>query len=164
MMNKRSSFFSFAAQSLILFAVTILLLMLLAYFVGDEAKEFSPLYQMGSKGLASVTILQFLLTSTVINAIKEFFFSDRVFKRLMALWRAVFMLFSVLVASVIFIIIFHWFPLNFGLAWISFLICFGGSCIFASIIMIIKTKMEGNRYDELLGKYKEQHKGDSNNE
>jgi hypothetical protein len=163
-MTKNKSIFSFLAQTLILFAVTILLLMLLAYFVGDGAKELSPLYQMGSKGLASATMLQFLLSSAVINLLKDFFFSVKVFKKLMTLWRTVFMLFGALVVSVVFILLFHWFPLKDGFAWAAFFICFGGSCFFASLFMILKTKLESNHYDELLSNYKEQHEGDSKNE
>jgi hypothetical protein len=161
MMNKNTTKYSFAAQTLILFAVTVLILMLLARLVGDGAKEISPLYQLGSKGLASVTLLQFLFSSAVITALKEFFYSDQFFKKLMTLWRTIFMLFGVLAVSVLFIIIFQWFPLNNWAAWAGFLIFFGGSCFTASIFMIIKTKLESKRYDELLSVYKEQHESDN---
>jgi hypothetical protein len=162
--NKNNTKYSYVAQTLTLFAVTLLMLMLLAKFVGDGAKTFSPLYQMGSKGLATETMLQFLLSSAIIVALKNFIYTDRVFKNLMALWRTVLMLFSVLIISILFILTFHWFPLNFGPAWAGFLICFGGSCTLASLFMIIKTKLESRRYNELLTSYKEQHEGDGKNE
>jgi hypothetical protein len=164
MASKNNSKYGFVAQTLILFAVNILLLMLFAWFVGDGAKAISPLYQMGSEGLAITTMLQFLLSSAVITALKYFFFSDLFFKKLMALWRTILMMFSVLMVSILFIIIFHWFPLNYGYAWAAFLLCFGGSCTLTSLFMIVKTKLEGKRYDELLSDYKDQHGGDDENE
>jgi hypothetical protein len=163
MCNKNNTKSSYVAQTLILFSVNILMLMLLAMLVGDGAKEVSPLYQMGSKGLATETMLQFLLSSALIIALKNFFFSEKIFKNLMALWRTVLILFSVFVMSVLFIIIFRWFPLDDYLAWAGFLICFGGSCTLASLFMIIKTKWESRRYNELLSVYKEQHEGDNDN-
>lgn len=162
--HKNNSKYGFVAQTLILFAVNILMLMLLAHFVGDGARTISPLYRMGSGGLATATMLQFLLSSAVIIALKNFIYSERYFKKLMTLWRTVIMLFGVLVISILFILIFHWFPLDAGFAWAGFFICFGGSFIAASLFMIVKTKLESRRYDELLSDYKDQHGGDSENE
>lgn len=163
-MKKNNEKFGFVAQTLILFAVTVLLLMLLAAFFGDGAKEITPLFELGSEGLPTATMLQFLLNSVIVIALKEFYYSERLFKKLMVLWRTVLMLFSVLVESIILIMIFHWFPLDDGLAWAAFLICFGGSVLLSSSFMIIKTKLKSRQYDELLTIYKEQHEGDKENE
>ncbi|NLC18943.1 MAG: hypothetical protein GX757_06920 [Clostridiales bacterium] len=154
---KNKEIFDFAAQTLILFAFTILILIFLASLFGEGAKELSPLFQLGSKGLASSTIMQFLLSSAIITALKKFFFSERIFKRMMTLWRTVFMLFSIFISSVIFIIIFNWFPLDYAMGWAGFIICFGGSCIIISAFLIIKNKIESRRYTALLDDYKRKH-------
>jgi predicted neutral ceramidase superfamily lipid hydrolase len=164
MVKKDNRGYGFIAQTLILFASSVLMMMLMAALFGDGAREISPLYQMGSKGLASTTILEFLLSSAIITALKELFFSEKIFKNLMTLWRTVLMLFSVLIVSILFIIVFKWFPLNFGLAWAGFLICFGGSCVAVSIFLIIKTRIESKRYEELLDDYKKQHENSSDKE
>lgn len=156
--------YDFVMQTLIIFALSILILIFLAALFGDMAQNISPLYQMGSKGLASATILEFLLSSAIIAALKEIFFSELIFKKLMTLWRTVLMLFSILTASIILIIAFKWFPLNFGLGWAGFLICFGGSCIIISLFLIIKTKVESRHYEALLNDYKKLHKDYSNEE
>lgn len=164
MVKKDNRGYGFITQTMVLFAISILMMLLLAALFGDGAKEISPLYQMGSKGLASTTILEFLLSSAIITALKELFFSEKIFKNLMTLWRTVLMLFSVLIVSIIFIIVFKWFPLNFGLAWAGFLICFGGSCAAVSIFLIIKTRIDSKRYEELLDDYKKQHEDYSDEE
>jgi len=147
-------------NTLILFAISILTLILLAALFGDSAKEISPLYQMGSEGLASSTILEFLLSSAVIAVLKELYFSELIYKKLMTLWRTVLMLFSIIIASIIFIIVFEWFPPDYVMGWVGFFTCFGGSCLVISIFLIIKTKIESRRYEALLDDYKKQHKHD----
>ncbi len=149
-------------HTLMLFAISILLLVLLAALFGDSAKEISPLFQMGSKGLASSTILEFLLSSAIITLLKEFFFSELIFKKLMTLWRTVLMLLSITIASVIFIIVFEWFPPGYAMGWAGFLICFGGSCLAISIFLIVMTKVESRKYEALLDDFKKQHKCDRN--
>jgi len=159
--KKYKALLEFVTQTLILFAISILILIILAYLFGDMAQNTSPLYQMGSRGLASSTMLEFLLSSAIITALKNVFFSQLIFKKLMTLWRTVLMLFSILIASIIFIIIFEWFPLNYAMGWAGFLICFGGSCLVISVFLIIKTKIESRRYEALLDDYKKKYQLDS---
>lgn len=149
--------YDYLTQTLILFAYSVIIMMMLAAIFGDLARDISPLYKMGSKGLASSTMLEFLLSSAVIIALKEIFFSEQILKGLMTLWRTVLMLFSVLLVSIIFIASFKWFPLDFVQGWVGFLLCFGGSCLAISAFLIIKTKLEGKRFQELLNDYKKQH-------
>lgn len=159
--KKYKALLEFVTQTLILFAISILILIILAYLFGDMAQNTSPLYQMGSRGLASSTMLEFLFSSAIITALKNVFFSQLIFKKLMTLWRTVLMLFSILIASIIFIIIFEWFPLNYAMGWAGFLICFGGSCLVISVFLIIKTKIESRRYEALLDDYKKKYQLDS---
>jgi len=160
--KKFKSLYDYAAQTLTLFALSILILILLATVFGEGAKDMSPLFTMGSKGLASSTILQFLLSSAIITALKNLFFSGLIFKKLMTLWRTVFMLFSIFLSSVIFIIIFKWFPLDYGWGWAGFLICFGGSCTVISVFLIIRTRIESKRYKALLDDYRKKHETNNN--
>jgi hypothetical protein len=164
MENKNNKKYNFLAQTLILYAVNILLLLIITYLFGDGAKEISPLYKLGSKGLPISTLLQFLLSSSILIAVKTIFYSERIFRRMMALWRIVLMLLSMLISMVIFIIIFDWFPMNNIHAWGGFLLCFGGGIVSGILYMILKTKWDSKRYDELLVSYKNQHGGDDHNE
>ncbi len=66
----------------------------------------------------------------------------------------------------IFIICFNWFTLDFVPAWIGFFISFGGFFIISTLIMVVKTKHENKKYDELLKSYKNKQRpeGGMNNE
>lgn len=161
MERKHNSIFQFISQTLILFAVDILMLLVFANFFGEGARSMSSLYQLGSKGLATTTMLQFLLSAACVILLKEFFYSEKIFKKLLALWRTVLMLFSILAIHLIFILIFDWFTPDNVYAWAGFFICFGGGCVFGSLFMIIKTRLESRQYDELLSNYKNQKERDS---
>lgn len=161
---KKNTFFHFIAMTLLLFAVDILMLMLISTLFGEQTKEMSTMFQLGSKGLATTTMLQFLLSALVTTLLKNIFYSELIFKKLMTLWRTVFMLFSVLVIHIVFILVFGWFTYDNALAWGGFFICFGGGFFIGSSYMILKTKFESKRYDDLLNSYKEQREGDNENE
>lgn len=156
--------YSFIAQVLILFAVDVMILMIITSLTGDDAKQISSMFRLGSHGLAISTLLQFLFNSLLVISLKSFIFSGRFFKNLLTLWRTVLLLFSILAVTVVFIILFHWFPLDNLFAWIGFLICFGGCFIISSSFLIIKTRLENKRYNELLSNYKDQHRGENDNE
>lgn len=79
---------------------------------------------------------------------------------MMALWRTVLVLLSVLISIIIFIIVFHWFPIDNLYAWIGFFICFGGGFILSTSLMVIKTKLDNKKYNELLILYKNKHRDD----
>ncbi len=155
---------SFITQVLVLFAVNILFLCLIASVVGDDAGKISTMYQLGSKGLPIKTILEFLLSSFAIITLKTLFFSEKLFKSMLTLWRTVLLLFSVLVCMVLFIIVFDWFPLDNLYSWTGFFVCFGGGFISCSAFMIIKTKIENSIYDQQLSHYKNEHGGKDDNE
>lgn len=159
---KQNSFFQFISWTFILFAADILMMIIIAALFGEQAKNMSTMFQFGSKGLASTTMLQFLLSACVSVLLKDFFFSEHIIKNMMALWRTIFMLLSILFFHIILILLFGWFHYDNMIAWASFFICFGGCFLLCSLVMILKTKLESNRYDELLNIYKEQREDDEN--
>jgi len=164
MERKNNSIFQFFSQTLILFAVIILVLALFASLFGEGAKALSTLYQLGSKGLATSTMLQILLSSASAIFLKNFFYSEKLFRKLMSLWRTVLLLLSVFIINIVYILIFDWFTFDNYYAWAGFLICFGGGCFLSILFMIIKSKLESRQYDALLSNYKNKREGAEGNE
>lgn len=160
MESKNQNKYGFIAQVLILFAVSILFLMMNVTIFGEEANGLSTMFQIGSKGLAISTLLQFLISSTVIIFFKTLLFSEKIIKTMMTLWRTILFLLSILLSFIMFIIIFDWFPLDNLSAWCGFFIYFGGGFIVSTTFMIVKTKLDSKKYDELLLNYKNQ-RGDN---
>lgn len=164
MENKNNIILTFLNRTLVLFALDILMLMLFAHFVGDDAKSLSTMYQVGSIGLASSTMLQFLLSAATVSVLQLFFYSERIFKKLMTIWRATFMLICILVTHIFYIIGFGWFSFRAYYAWFAFIFCLITGFFLGILFAFIKTKIENRQYDELLTRYKEQHEGENENE
>lgn len=156
--------YNFFAQVLILFAVDVLFLIVIASLFGDGASKISSMYQFGSKGLAITTLLQFLLSSFIIILLKTLLFSEKLLKNMMTVWRAILLLLSILVSIILLIIIFDWFSLDNAYAWAGFFTFFGIGFLVSTLFMIIRTKLESRKYDELLSYYKNQHGGENDNE
>jgi len=151
--------YNFISQVLILFAVDVIFLMIISYFFGEGAKHISKLYELGSKGLSTSTLLQFLLSSVVVIFFKTLFLSDRYFKKMLALWRTILMLFFILTSIIGFIVVFDWFPLNNVEGWTGFIICFVVGFFGSISFMIVKTRVSSKKYDKLLLDYKNQRGG-----
>lgn len=154
MNEKIPSRYQFAAQIMIIFAIEVLFVAITGKIFGNEAGIVSSMYQLGDKGIADSTIFQLLLCSFIITCITTFLSSSKFFKNMMVVWKTVLVLALVLIVIVLFIACFKWFPLDYWQGWVGFLLSFGVCFIGSTILMIIKTKTEEKKYDELLTQYK----------
>lgn len=148
---------NFIKESLFIFSVMVLFICTAGKFIGDVGKECS-LYQLGKAGIAYNTIFQIVVVSMLITAFNMLIFSDRIFKSLMALWRLILLLASIILVIIGAVLIFHWFPANDPVPWIAFFVSFGGCFVLSSIVMLIKTRLETEKYEKLLTRYKEKNK------
>lgn len=148
------SIYHFIIEIFIIFSVMVLFISISGVVMGDYASKYS-LYQLGNKGIAYETLFQILAIAIMISVLEIVFISEKIIKNLMTLWRTILFLASILLVMIGFILIFDWFPATDPLPWISFLISFGGCFIISSIFMIIKTRVDNEKYDRLLSEYKE---------
>ncbi len=162
MEEKGNFIFRFLNQVMITFSMDVLILIFLTALIGDEAKSMSTIYQLGSKGLASATIVQFLLSSVTIVSMRNLFLSEKLFTKLNTLRRTLLMLLAILLTHILYIILFGWFPLDNYFAWISFLVLFTGGFALGLLIMLLKIKLDNRQYDKLLSQYKEMHEEEEN--
>ncbi len=163
MKDKVLALYKFIAQILIIFSVTMLFITFNGIIAGESAKEYSTMFSLGNKGVSFDTILQILLSSVVVSLINQVFFSEKLFKNMMMLWKIILMIIFIIAAIVIFTIYFKWFPINLAEAWIGFFVSFGGFFLVSTAIMITKTKREAKKYEELLENYKKKHSKEEDN-
>jgi hypothetical protein len=164
MEHKNNDILSFLTQALVLFAIDILILILFSALFGEGARNASTIYQFGSKGLASSTLLQFFLSAATISLLQRTFFSEKIFKQLRVILRTTYMLICILLTHIAYILLFQWFYYDDYHAWISFITCFVGGFVLGLLFMLIKTKLENRQYDELLNNYKKQREGAEDDE
>ena len=161
MIENKITIKSFLADVCIIFTVMILAFTVEGILGGEQMETLSTLYQAGGKAIAYSTILQVLLCAALVITLKAVIFSDILFKRMMLLWRVVFMVLATLGVTSICIVLFGWFPIGDLVGWgmflLSFLVCFGIS----TTIMIYETKKESTKYEKLLEEYKQNRKDDA---
>lgn len=152
---------SFIRETMYIFAFDMLMLMFLAYFIGEDAREISTMFRLGSDGLALETMAQYFLSAAVIAGWKSFFFSDKVFRKMMVLWRTLGMLFAAAVSMVCFVAACGWFPIDSVEGWtgfvVSFLVCF----VVSAGCMVYRTNRESRKYEVLLQRYQSSRSGES---
>lgn len=154
MKDKLLDAYKFISQVLITFSVTLLFITINGMLIGENAKELSSLFSLGNKGIAFETVLQLLLSSFIVSLLSNIFFSEKIFKNMMTIWKGILTIISIIIAIVIFVICFKWFPLDFVEAWVGFFVSFAGFLTISIVITVTKTNREAKKYDELLEKYK----------
>ena len=142
-MKKR--FVLFLEKLLITFAVIILVFIILAFFIGDGAKEKSSLFSLGNQGLSVSTLIQLFALSLAVCLLNVIFLTDTFLKNMVVVLRYV--LFFILTMAVLasFSIIFHWIP-NEIKYWLGVFACF----LVSTIASIFVSKLISKREDEKL--------------
>ena len=150
--------YSYFVQVFIIFSVAIMTISLLGLFVGDAAKGMSTLFSLGSRGIALSTIGQLFLMSLIIAALNTIILSDKLLKNVMMLWKIVIMLVLIIITIICFILLFGWFAIDNLYAWVGFAISFGSGFAISTMVMMIKTKLENQKYERSFLEYKQRHK------
>lgn len=161
-MKEKKSFFDYLIHAFTIFGVTILILAVLSGLCGEEAEEVSTIFALGGRGIPTVTVFQFFLTSVLTSVLNGLFFSDKLMKRMPIWGRTVGMLITEVLMIVIFVAAFGWFPMDMWEPWlmffVTFLVCFGVSVA----VTALRERAENRKMELALNKMKE--KGERINE
>ena len=155
-MEERKTLFDYIGQVFIIFGFSIVTLNLLCILVGEYAQDVSSIYSMGKEGLSTATMMQFLLVSACIAALRFLFFTDRIIRQMSVTMRTVCMLLSIIGLIMVCVLIFKWFPVDMWQPWAGFLmtfaLCFAGSMY----VTHMREKTENRMMEEALQRLKEQ--------
>lgn len=155
-MQDRKTILDYIYKVLAIFGFTMISIILLARIFGESAKEISTLFSLESEGVSVDTMVQFLIFSAINTLIEYIFFTDRFIKDLSLVLRTIFMVATILLSSVVFIILFGWFPINRWNTWLAFLICFFICFVVSAVLSYIKSKWENEKLAIGLKKLKEE--------
>lgn len=155
-MEERKNILEYGAQVLCIFGFTMLCMMVFVSLFGESARELSPFFVLGKKGISLAVMGEFLLLSVVIVLLQALFFTDWWIRKMPVLGRTVLMVLSILVVMSVFIILFDWFPVRMWQPWVMFLLCFllcfGGSVT----VSVLKTRLENKKLQEGLKRLKQE--------
>lgn len=146
------------------FTVFIILLSVIGTLFGEDAKSISMMFSLGGAGVSFQVIIQGLFLISLISLLGLVFEELRMFKRMLQLYKFIIMLVSSALITIVFIVIFRWFPIDHPAAWLGFFISFTLCVILSTLFMIYKTKKEDEEVQKLFHSYKQHQKGERNYE
>lgn len=147
--------FKFLSGVLCAFALSMIIMITLVLLVGEDAKAYSSIFQLGSQGIALSTLLQFLLAAGINTVIGWIFAAESVFPRVSAVGKQLLIIGSNGIIVMLFVYIFEWFPIDMWQAWVGFVVCFCVCTAAAILVMFLKTRIENKWFEESLRKYHE---------
>ena len=154
----RKNVFDHLSQVMMHFGISMLVMNILCAVVGERAKEYSTLFELGSAGLSVGTAMELLALNILIIAARVLFLSDRIFKKLSPVCRTVCLVTAVIALTGVFIAAFGWFPLNSLPAWTIFFVCFVLSFLASWFVTSLKEKAENKKLAEALERLKEKNR------
>lgn len=153
-MNKKDTVFSYLTQIFLIYGFTILTLTVFCFLFGEGAQDFSTIFALGSSGLSLATMIQFFALSVCIATFRFVLFSDGLIRKVSIAVRTVIMFALVILLIILFIYLFGWFPINMWQPWVMFLLCFGISAVFSTLLSVWKEKLENQMMEEALSRLK----------
>lgn len=154
-MKKKETVFDYIVQIFVSFGFTVVALNIFCILFGEEAREYSTIFSLGGEGLSVQTMLQFLLTSSIIVTLRFIFFTDGLIKKVSIAIRTIGMFGSIIVMMALFIYLFGWFPVNMWQAWAMFFICFGVCAGVSAVVSALNEKLENKKMEEALQRLKQ---------
>lgn len=154
-MEEKKHVLDYAAQTLVIFGITLLVISLICYFYGDAAKSYSSMFVLGSAGIPLKTILQYLLSSACITGLRILFFTDKIIRKLSIAKRMVAMLLSIVCLIGLLAYLFGWFPVNNPKCWAAFFISFGICFLISISVSALKESMDNRLLADGLAQLKE---------
>ena len=155
-MRENKTIFEHGANVLVTFGFSMIVLVFFCKVFGEDGKEISTMFRLGSSGIALETMMEYLVVIILIEILRTLFFSDKVLKGRSVTVRVAGMLISVILLVAVFITIFGWFPVNMLLPWVMFFICFGICFGLGLGVSSFKEKLENKKMEEGLARLKKE--------
>lgn len=159
-MEEKKHLLMYVEHIFTILGVSLLVITVTCAVVGEEAQEYSTMFALGGAGIPVNTILQFLLSSVCITALRVVFFTDALIKRWSVAGRTIGMLGAVVVLTGVLAYVFGWFPVNDPKCWMAFLISFGVCFLLSAVLSVKKERLENRQLERALRQMKESKGGE----
>lgn len=154
-MEEKKTIFDYLAQIITIYGFTMLTLNILCIAFGASARDISELFALGAQGIPVRVSFQFLCVSALLTGARYVFFTDTVIKKMPVWLRCACMLTFAVTAIAVFIILFHWFPIDMWQPWLMFFLGFGLSFLGSCLFMTLREQTENKRMEDALKHLKE---------
>ena len=154
MMEENKTIFNYISQIFATYGIIVAIFIVFSLVLGNAAKDYSSLFVLGSAGLSVKTLGQLLLLAVIISLGQIFFLTDRILKKMALLLRNILFFLLVMVVIIVFAVVFRWFPVTDGRAWIGFFTSFGVCTVISVVISRLEEQAENRKMEAALEKYR----------
>lgn len=153
-MEEKKTIFSLLAELFTSFGIIVVIHMIIAAVVGDEAQGFSTIFEFGNRGLSIYTLAELFGLNLIIYIFRNILFSDKLIKSMPMIVRNIIFFVAITVTIMIFAAVFGWFPIDDIYSWIGFFVSFAICSAVAVILSRLKENAENDKMNRALEKYK----------
>lgn len=147
--------FDYIGQFFATFGIIVTIFIVLGSVIGEEAKNISTLFSLGSEGLRLDTLLQLFMFALILSFAEILFVTDRIIKKMPMAVRILCFFIAVIITIVGFATGFSWFPIDDEKSWIGFLVSFTVCTVIGVGISILKEKAENKKMEQALNRFRE---------
>ena len=155
-MEQNKTIFNYIGQFFATYGIIVTIFIVFTCLIGENAKNVSSLYSLGSQGLSLDTLLQLLALAGIITLAQVTFLTDYWIKNMNMILRNVMFFVTICVVIGTFTAIFMWFPVNNIMAWVSFAISFTICTVISVFISKLHENAENKKMEQALAKIKKQ--------
>ncbi|MCR5619877.1 MAG: hypothetical protein K6F65_07220 [Lachnospiraceae bacterium] len=149
----KKSVFGYIAQLLATYGAMVVIFIVFDKCIGNSTEGYSTLFELGSKGLTTGTLLQLLFLAVLVTIAQVIFLTDVLIKNMNMIARNLLFIIAIFVSIVVFAVSFGWFPVNDLAAWAGFLVSFSLSMAASLLITRFIEKSENKKMQEALDRY-----------
>lgn len=154
-MEQNKTIFNYIEQLFATYGIIVTIFIVFTSMVGENAKNISSLYRLGSQGLSLATLVQLLALACMITFAQVLFLTDQWIKSMNMILRNIMFFSTICVAIGVFAAIFVWFPINSIRAWVAFAISFTICTVISVFISKLQENAENKKMKQALDKFKE---------
>ncbi len=141
-------------ETLITFGILTAIFAILTFFVGEEAKSVSSLFESGNLAIPVKSVFQFFVLSFLTTLLKNGMYSNYMIKKLPRVLRQIILFVLCFILLVIMILVCGWFATNSKLPWLLTAIAFVLSFSSTIIITTILEQKDDDKMNSALEKFK----------
>lgn len=153
-MEDNRTLFRYIGQWFSTYGTIVTIFLILGMVIGEQANGSSSLFALGNQGLSIQTLVQLLLFSLIITVTQIAFLTDKWIKNMPLLIRNIMFFGIIIVAIVIFVVVFAWFPIDEIKAWIGFGLFFAVCTAISVTASRQREKCENRKMEQALNNFK----------
>ena len=153
-MEEKKTVFNYISQLFAIYGVVVAIFVAINLIIGNDAGSVSSLFSLGSTGLSTKTLIEIFFLVIIVTIDDNVFHTDLIIKNMSLIVRNILFFAVIMVTSIVFALVFGWFPLDDVGAWIGFIVSFTVCAVFSAILTRLEENAENKKMQDALNRLK----------